>query len=54
MIIALIIMFGPPIFLAFLGQEKYKKNEKKSAMISFVLAAIYLLIGLGFCGGMVW
>ncbi len=52
-LIALIIgvMFGPPLLLSVIGVFLYKNNPKASKVL-FILAAIYLLIGLGMCGSM--
>lgn len=50
-ILILSIMFGPPLLLTFIGFI-VKKNAPKSAKVLFILAALYLLIGLGICGSM--
>lgn len=50
-IIILIIMFGPPLLFATIGFFTYKSN-RKSGKVLFILAALYLLIGLGICGSM--
>ncbi|WP_338793965.1 hypothetical protein [Bernardetia sp. MNP-M8] len=52
-LVALIIgvMFGPPVLLSVIGVFLYKSNPKASKVL-FILAAIYLLIGLGMCGTM--
>ena len=47
----LAIMFGPAILLAIIGFA-VKKNNKKAAKVLFILAAVYVIISLGFCGGM--
>lgn len=51
LILILIIMFGPPLLFATIGFFTYKYN-RKSGKVLFILAALYLLIGLGICGSM--
>lgn len=50
-IIVIGIMVGPPLLLTIIGIACYKRNPK-TAKVFFILAAIYLIIGLGICGGM--
>lgn len=50
-ILILIIMFGPPALLTIIGMFTFKGNRKTSKIL-FILAALYLLIGLGICGSM--
>ena len=45
------IMIGPPIVLTLIGFG-VKKNSPKAAKILFILATLYLLIGLGICGSL--
>ncbi|MEZ4797011.1 MAG: hypothetical protein R2785_07560 [Flavobacteriaceae bacterium] len=47
--IVLVIMFGPAILLTIIGFAVRKKH-KKAAKILFIIAAVYLIISLGFCG----
>lgn len=47
-IIPAILMFGPPIILTIAGAIKLKKN-KKTAKTLFIIAAVYLIIGIGVC-----
>ncbi|TGV00545.1 hypothetical protein [Flavivirga rizhaonensis] len=47
----LAIMLGPAILLAIIGLAVRKKN-KKAAKVLFILAAVYVIISLGVCGGM--
>lgn len=47
--ILLLIMIGPPIVLTLIGFG-IKKNSPNSAKTLFILAALYLIIGLGICG----
>lgn len=48
-IIFVSIMVIPPIILTIIGFS-IRKNYKKGALVLYILAAIYLLIGLGICG----
>lgn len=50
-ILIITIMFGPPIVLALIGFG-VKKNNPNAAKVLFILAAIYLLVGLGICGSL--
>jgi hypothetical protein len=50
-IILVLIMVGPPILLTIIGFA-VKKNNTKAAKVLFILAALYLLIGLGICGSL--
>lgn len=50
-ILIIVIMFGPPIVLALIGFG-VKKNNPNAAKVLFILAAIYLLVGLGICGSL--
>lgn len=45
-----LIMIGPPIVLAIIGAFLRKKH-KQAANVFFILAVLYLLIGLGLCLG---
>ncbi|WGH74321.1 hypothetical protein P8625_09350 [Tenacibaculum tangerinum] len=51
-IAVLLIMFGPPVILAIIGAAIKNKN-KKASEIMYILAVVYLVIGLGVCGSMV-
>lgn len=48
----LAIMFGPPVLLVCIGIG-VRKNKKFSKVL-FILAATYLLIGLGICASMIY
>ncbi len=48
----LAIMFGPAILLAIIGLA-VRKNNKKAAKVLFILAAVYVIVSLGICGGMI-
>ena len=48
----LAIMFGPAILLAIIGLAIRKKN-KKAAKVLFILAAVYVIVSFGICGGMI-
>jgi hypothetical protein len=45
------IMVGPPVLFTIIGFA-VKKNNPKTAKVLFILGAVYLLIGLGICGGL--
>ncbi|UUV22580.1 hypothetical protein [Paenimyroides aestuarii] len=49
--IIFLVMFGPPIVLALIGVI-VKFKSAKAAKVLFILAGLYLLIGLGICGSM--
>jgi len=46
------IMLGPPILLFIGGIFARKKSKMKTAKVLFILAGVYLLVGLGICGGL--
>lgn len=48
----LVFMFGPAILLFIIGLAVMKKH-KKAAKVLFILAAIYLIVSLGFCGSFI-
>ncbi|MCK8521870.1 hypothetical protein M0D21_09850 [Aquimarina sp. D1M17] len=48
----LFILLGPPIFLALFGLLLYKTNSRKAGKIFFILAGVYLVVGLGICGAL--
>lgn len=50
-VILVLIMIGPPILLAIIGLL-INKNQPKAAKVLYILASVYLLIGLGICGSM--
>lgn len=50
-ILIIVIMIGPPIVLTLIGFG-VKKNNPNAAKVLFILAAIYLLVGLGICGSL--
>ncbi|MEJ8589834.1 hypothetical protein JSO54_01030 [Riemerella anatipestifer] len=47
----MIIMFGPPLLFSIIGILLRKKNPKV-ANIFFILAGVYIIIGIGICGGL--
>lgn len=49
--ILVLIMIGPPILLTIIGLV-INKNQPKAAKVLYILASVYLLIGLGICGSM--
>ena len=50
-VILVLIMIGPPILLTIIGLV-INKNQPKAAKVLYILASVYLLIGLGICGSM--
>ncbi|MCK6606787.1 hypothetical protein B0I03_106106 [Flavobacterium aquaticum] len=50
-ILIIIIMIGPPILLTLIGFG-VKKSNPNAAKVLFILAAVYLLVGLGICGSL--
>ena len=50
-VILVLIMIGPSILLALIGLV-INKNQPKAAKVLYILASVYLLIGLGICGSM--
>ena len=50
-VILVLIMIGPPILLAIIGLL-INKNQPKAAKVLYILASVYLMIGLGICGSM--
>lgn len=50
-VILVLIMIGPPILLTIIGLV-INKNHPKAAKVLYILASVYLLIGLGICGSM--
>lgn len=50
--LVLAIMLGPAILLTIIGFA-IKKKHKKAAKILFILAAVYVIISLGFCGTLI-
>ena len=46
------IMLGPPLVLLSIGIILTSKKKKKVAKVFFILAGVYLLVGLGICGGL--
>lgn len=50
-IFMLFVMLGPPTVLTLIGFG-IKKNSPNAAKTLFILAALYLIIGLGICGSL--
>lgn len=48
----LLILLGPPIFLSIIGLILLKTKNRKAGKIFFILAGIYLVVGLGICGAL--
>ena len=45
------IMVVPPIILTIIGFA-VRSNNPKTAKVLFILAVLYLIVGLGICGGL--
>ena len=45
-----LIMFGPALLFLIIGAILFSKQKKKAGKIFMILAGVYLLISLGFCG----
>ncbi|MBP2830794.1 hypothetical protein J8281_01225 [Aquimarina sp. U1-2] len=50
--IILAILLGPPAFLSFIGFLLFYNRQRKAGKVFFILAGIYLVVGLGICGVM--
>lgn len=46
----LLILLGPPLFLAILGFILFKKVNRTAGKVFFILSGVYLIVGLGICG----
>ncbi len=47
----LMVMLGPPVLFLGIGLLVRKSNPK-AAKICYILAGVYMLVGLGICGGL--
>ena len=45
-------MFGPPVLFLSLGKQA-KCNNKERAKIYYIIATVYLIVGLGVCGSII-
>ncbi len=52
-LLVLFIMFGIPLALLIVGLA-IKTKHKKTGKILLIIAAIYLIISLGYCGAMMF
>lgn len=48
----LLILLGPPVFLSIIGAILFKTKNRKAGKIFFILAGVYLVVGLGICGAL--
>ena len=48
--ILFLILLVPPILLSIVGFILFKNQKRIAGKIFFILAGVYLLIGLGICG----
>lgn len=54
MLIVYLIMFGPPALFFYIGYKSSEDDERNpNAIIWYIIAVVYLLVGLGLCGGMI-
>ncbi len=51
-VIVLFIMFGVPMVLFIIGGIIRRKHKTVSNIL-FIIATIYMIVSLGFCGGMI-
>lgn len=47
------ILLGPPLFLAIIGFILFRTKNRNAGKIFFILAGVYLIVGLGICGGLI-
>ncbi len=47
-----LVLLGPPVLFIILGIVGLLLKNKKMAKLFFILAGVYLLVGLGICGVM--
>ena len=50
-VVVILILLSPAIILTIIGLAVRKKNEN-SAKTLFIIAAVYVLVGAGWCGTM--
>lgn len=50
-LLIIFIMFGPPILFTIIGFT-VRKNNPNASKVMYILGGLYLIIGLGVCGGM--
>ncbi|WP_298543576.1 hypothetical protein [uncultured Aquimarina sp.] len=49
----LLILLGPPIFLALIGLILFRTKNRIAGKVFFILAGVYLVVGLGICGALI-
>lgn len=47
----LLIMVGPALVLLLIGLL-LRRSNKRAAKVFYILAGVYLIVGLGICGGL--
>ncbi len=50
--LVLFVMFGVPIILLIIG-GLIRKKYKIASNVLFIIATVYMIVSLGFCGGMI-
>ncbi|GAA4271084.1 hypothetical protein GCM10022258_03770 [Aquimarina gracilis] len=48
----LLILLGPPALLSGIGIILFRKSFRRAGKILFIIAGIYLIVGLGICGAL--
>ena len=52
-LIILAIMFGPPALFFYLGYNaKKNRSDDPNVKIFYIIAIVYLIVGLGICGNL--
>jgi len=46
----LLILLGPPVLLGIIGLILFRAKNRKAGKVFFILAGVYLVVGLGICG----
>ncbi|MDO1512878.1 hypothetical protein Q2T41_09450 [Maribacter confluentis] len=49
-ILIFLIMFGPALLFILIGSILFAKKKKKAGKVFMILAGVYLLISIGYCG----
>ncbi|WP_299438129.1 hypothetical protein [uncultured Aquimarina sp.] len=49
----LLILLGPPVLLGIIGLILFRTKNRKAGKVFFILAGVYLVVGLGICGALI-
>ena len=52
-VIIFMILLGPPVLFGLLGYFYGRKEQKQTSKVFYIIAVVYLVIGLGICGSLV-